>query len=282
MSGEGFAESVERAVAGRFHVDPLLAQAKPTGNRWRLFQGTERSSGRRVAIKALPIEGLDPVLPRRFEKEVGSVDSPPGLLGLGDLGHPRILSILARGHDEGVLYYVTPWLHEGSLRTRLEREGRVAVADAVIILRDLAEALGRLHDEGFVHGRVKPENVLFDQGRAVLADGHGRFAEQVFTPDEMQGDSLSPESMAAVPIDHRADICSLAIVGFEMLAGHHPFVGKPMRRILSTLFDTAPSLTTFRPDVPAELAALLARALATEAAHRFANMEQFRAAIATV
>jgi len=120
-----------------------------------------------------------------------------------------------------------PYVQGESLRTRLEREGRLPVADATRTLRELAEALGCAHGLGVVHRDMKPENVLFQHGHAVLADfGVAHALPQANFGERLTGTGLAvgtlgymaPEQIGGEPeVDARADLYALGVIAYEML-----------------------------------------------------------------
>ena len=82
--------------------------------------------------------------------------------------HPHILPLLGSGEADGLLYYVMPLLTGETLRARLDRERQLPVADAVLIAREVADALGYAHSLGVIHRDIKPENILLQNGHAGL------------------------------------------------------------------------------------------------------------------
>ena len=82
-----------------------------------------------------------------------------------NLTHPHILPLHDSGEADGFLYYVMPFIEGESLRDRLEREGKLAVGEAIRLTDQVASALSYAHERGVVHRDIKPENVLFE-GRA--------------------------------------------------------------------------------------------------------------------
>jgi serine/threonine-protein kinase len=269
-------EKVRRAVGERYRLEPEPAGFPSAVPPWQLFFATDVVLARRVVIKAIAMEELGPETGLRFEKEVGSAESAPGWLGRPDFPHPRLLPILARSGRGEVLYSVTPWMPEGSLRVRLRREPCVPVADAVRILDDVAEALEFLHARGYVHWRVKPENVLFDQGRAVLADNVSRIAPGTLIEGSLH---QSPEQMRGERGDARSDLHALGMVGFEMLAGRPPFQGTPVQQVYDKVQGVVPDLVSLRPEVPRALAAVVSKAMSVRPDDRHADATEFRAAL---
>jgi serine/threonine-protein kinase len=131
------------------------------GGMSRLFVATEASLNRRVVVKLLPPELASDVSAARFKREIEVA---------AHLQHPHILPILAAGAKDGLLFYVMPYVEGESLRHRLNRERELPVADAVRIMREVADALDFSHQRGVVHRDIKPENILLEGQHAVLAD----------------------------------------------------------------------------------------------------------------
>jgi len=86
------------------------------------------------------------------------------------LQHPHILPLLDSGDADGLLYYVMPLVTGETLRARLQRETQLPIKDAIIIAREVADALAYAHGLGVVHRDVKPENILLQGGHALVAD----------------------------------------------------------------------------------------------------------------
>lgn len=204
------------------------------------------------------------------------------------LQHPHILPVFAAGEAGGELYYVTPYVKERSLRDRLDEAGCPTVEDAIRITKQVADALAYAHRQDLVHQDIKPSNILFQSGHAVVADfGVARAVRAADRRGARREDELpagwsdysSPEVLdGARSVDVRADVFSLAAVLYEMLSGNAPWRGHPDAHEAGS-GGPGPTLRRTGADVPAALEAVLARALARDPADRFADIEQFVAAI---
>ncbi len=280
------------ALAARYAIERELGR----GGMARVYLAVERKHGRHVAVKVLHPTVAASLGPDRFLREIGII---------AHLTHPHVVPLIDSGEADGLLYYVTPYLRGGSLRERLQREPRLSVADAVRIAQEVASALDHAHRAGFVHRDVKPENILFADGMALLADfGVARISESQpaggagggTDARETAHDSLvttegmalgtpaymSPEQAAGDrAIDAASDIYSLGCVVFEMLAGEPPFAGSTPQRVMARHVTERPrALRTLRPELPVAVEGAVARALQKERTHRFASAGLFVGALA--
>lgn len=273
------------ALVARYAVERELGR----GGMARVYLAVERKHGRQVAIKILHPSVAIALGPDRFLREIGII---------ARLAHPHVVPLIDSGEADGLLYYVTPYLPGGSLRERLVRERRLPLDDALRIAQEVAAALDHAHRAGFIHRDVKPENILFADGMALLADfGVARVSEPTLAGhDAAEGEvTLTTEGMAlGTPaymspeqaagdraIDATSDIYSLGCVVFEMLAGEPPFAGSSPQRVMARhVTEPPPALRTLRPDLPPAVEAAVSRALQKERAHRFASAGLFVGALA--
>jgi serine/threonine-protein kinase len=275
------ADTVQRALGARYRLlpdPPDLPQSRPP---WRLFLADDTSTGRQVAVKAVAC-GEDDDAGRRFDRNAGMLANVCGWRR-PDGGHPRLLPILDRGHREGVVFHVTPWLPEGSLRARLARERPLGLQEAVAIFDDVGDGLGFLHSKGVIHRRIGTSNVLLDHGRAVLADGLSEMMALAYPLDlAWLPDCQSPEAVrgARAALDVPAEVYSVGLLLYRMLAGRLPWDGDTlMQHLFKRLMEPAPALTTFRPDAPPALSEVLGKAMALEPSERFATVGELREAV---
>ena len=245
-----------------------------------VYLAEDRKHGRKVAIKVLQAELVAHLGAARFLREIRIA---------ARLTHPHILPLIDSGEAGGLLYYVMPHVPGGSLRQRLAREPRLALPEAIRIARDVGAALDYAHREGFVHRDVKPENILFADGHAVLADfgiaraasGAGRDAVTevgltLGTPEYMSPEQAAGEQNLGSP----SDVYSLGCIVYEMLAGEPPILGPgPRATMAKQVTETPRPLRALRPEVPPHVERALGRALAKDPADRFASAGAFVAAL---
>ena len=156
MSAE-LRDELQRALGAVYSFERELGG----GGMSRVFLATETALGRRVVVKVLPPETAHAVNAERFKRET---------ILAAKLQHPNILPLLSAGERDRILYYTMPYVEGESLRTKLAREGELPVANAVQLVREVADAMAYAHGEGVVHRDLKPDNVLLSGGHAVVGD----------------------------------------------------------------------------------------------------------------
>lgn len=259
-----------RKIGSRYTANQILGRGS-AGTVW-LGEGPEGP----VAIKLLREDlASDQELVGRFVQE------RTALLGLE---HPHIVTVRDLVVDGNDLALVMDLVRGTDLRTRLERERRLAPEAAVAIVADIADALAAAHAAGVVHRDVKPENVLLDMqgplgpggshpalltdfGVAKLIDSpkRTRATKIIGTPDY-----LAPEIVEGLPPRAAVDIYALATVLYELLAGFTPFGGGHPGAVLRR--HVTESVVPL-PGIPEELWQLLVQCLAKAPASRLRASE---------
>ena len=241
---------------------------------------------RRVALKLLAA-GLaeDESFRDRFLRESELAAS---------IDHPNIIPIYEAGTTEDLLFIAMRYVEGHDLKERLER-GRLDPADAIGILAQVASALDAAHSRGLVHRDVKPSNVLLDTGARPDGSDHVYLADFGLTKrvseetgggddDHLLGtiDYVAPEQIAGEEMDGRADVYSLGCVLYECLVGQPPFRrDSDLAVVFAHLETESPTPSAQRPELPAALDAVIARALAKEPEQRYPSCREFaRAALA--
>src|SRR4051812_26818254 len=258
------------ALGGSYTIERELTG----GGMALVFMGEDHDLGRKVVIKILPPELAASVSAERFRREI---------LTVARLQHPHIVPILKAGEVDGLPYFVMPYVDGESIDVRLKRTGTMGVRETVGIMKDVARALAFAHERGVVHRDIKPGNVLLAAGSATVTDfGVAKALSSARRSGEKgagltnTGMSLgtilymAPEQAAGDPdIDGRADIYSLGITAYEMLAGKAPFATLGPREMLTArLTLPPPPLSTIRSDVPPGFERLIAKCLAIDPADR--------------
>jgi eukaryotic-like serine/threonine-protein kinase len=249
-----------------------------------VFLAHDLKHDRPVAVKILRPEIAAYMGAAQFLREIATA---------ARLQHPHIVPIYGSGDVASMLYLVMPYVEGESLRERLDREQTLALADALRLTLEVAEALSFAHSRGVIHCDIKPENILLFRGHALVADfgiaTHRAAAPITTSVDESSTDILTvgtplymaPEQMLGdEQIDERADLYALGTVLYELLTGHPPFTGSSSMAVLGAKITTsAPPPTGTREALPEHIVAALRRALESERQARFASVAEFAQAL---
>jgi len=264
-------DRLRAALADRYRIERELGQ----GGMATVYLAEDLKHARKVAIKVLRQELAASLGAERFLREVHIA---------AQLQHPHILTLIDSGEADGFLYYVMPYVEGETLRAKLAREGEFPVADAVRILREVADALAHAHGHGVVHRDVKPENVMLSGRHALVMDfgvakavSEATGRQSLTTVGVALGTPtyMAPEQATADPhVDHRADIYALGVMAYELLTGRPPFTGNTPQQVIAAHVTQAPDpVARHRAAVPAPLAELVMRCLEKKPADRFQSAQ---------
>ena len=242
-----------------------LREQVGSGDLGVVYRAYQPTVGREVAIKVIRPELVNqPSFVRGFEAEAQLV---------AQLEHPHLVPLYDYWREPDGAYLVMRWLRAGSLRQALER-GPWNLEPASRLLSQVADALAYAHRQSVVHRDVKPANVLLDEeGHAYLSDfgiaapladsetaGHLVTSSPAYVP---------PEELKGQPLTPRSDIYGLGLLTFELLTGQRPPIDGSL-----------PSVRSARPELPAALDDVIARATASEPEERYDSVDGFAAAFA--
>ena len=281
-------QRLRHSLGERYAVERELG----SGGMAVVFLARDLKHDRPVAIKVLRPELAAALGAERFLREIrlSAQLHHPHILPLYDSGEVGPDPARGEGAGPGILYYVMPLVEGETLRDRIARETQLPLDDALLIAREVADALGYAHSRDVVHRDIKPENILLESGHALVADfgiaraitaaGGEKLTEtglSVGTPSYMSPEQASGEQR----LDGRSDVYSLGCVLYEMLVGEPPFTGPTAHAIIARrLTDPVPPLRTVRDTVPVPVEQAINRALARVPADRFATAAQFVEALA--
>jgi eukaryotic-like serine/threonine-protein kinase len=269
-------------------VGPLGA-----GGMGEVYLARDTKLGRRVALKVLPdmfVKDADRVA--RFEREAKM---------LAALNHPHIAALHGMDQADGRHFLVMELIEGETLAERLQR-GALPVNDALIVARQIAEALEAAHEKGVVHRDLKPANVKinaddqvkvldFGLAKAIESDSGAASVANSPTLSMMASQAglilgtaayMSPEQAKGLPADQRSDIFSFGTVLYEMLTGRQPFHGETAPDILASVLVREPDLGLLPPGLHPRLVDLVRRCLEKHPKRRWQAIGDVRAEIETV
>ena len=258
-----------RILAGKFILLRKLGQ----GGMGAVWLAEQPSMARNVAIKILlPNLASDSTFLRRFEREARAA---------GQLNHPNIVTLYETGQDGDQCYLAMEYLSGETLAQLLQREPRQSLRRALALWLPVARAMAVAHRQRVVHRDLKPENIFLSP--PVTGTGTDLLVKVLdFGIAKLQGAAISekatlagasigsplymaPEQFgSAEDVDDRADVFSLGVILYEMLAGQRPYQGYS----IALTVRQAPPLHDLCSDVPRDLSTLINRMLAMQPGDR--------------
>ena len=244
-----------------------------------VYKAEHLDLGRRVALKVLAPElAHDDEFRTRFMQESRMA---------ARLEHPSIIPIYEAGAGDGLLYISMRLINGPDLGTIIAREGRMDAGRAVHLIAQIGNALDSAHRQGFVHRDVKPSNILVappsgdETGEhawlcdfGLLKHFGATTGQRLTRTGAFMGtvQYVAPEQIEGRTLDGRADVYALACVLYECLTGIVPFDRETdVATLWAHLNDPPPTTRLVRPDLPGQLDAVIARAMAKRPDQRFAT-----------
>lgn len=266
-------ENLIGATLGAWRLESVLGQgAAATVYRARPVFGDHSSTGEVAAVKVLdPVAAANPRVRAGFQQEAQI---------LLRLRHPSIVRVYDSGAQDGRIYIAMALITGPNLEEMLQQSRRLGETPAIDIAAAVAWALAAMHQQHIIHRDIKPSNILIDEGsrRPILFDFGAAIDLNVSqpTPGIVYGTPafVSPEQARGdATIDGRADIYSLGVTLYRMLAGRKPFYGERMELLRQHIEDPPEPPSAFGYISP-ELERIVLKALEKRPEDRFQTAEE--------
>ena len=277
--GEASKDLIGTVIAERYHIIKKLGE----GGMGQVYLAEHVKMGRKSAVKVMNpgmVTNVDAI--SRFNREAQNASR---------INHPNVAGIYDFGETpDGLVFLAMEFIEGEPLTEIIKQHGALPPMRASEITRQAAEGLSVAHDMGIVHRDLKPDNIMIAKGRSGadlvkvvdfgIAKAAANEAQKVTKTGMVVGtpEYMSPEQLSGDPLDARSDIYALALVAFNMFTGKLPFPGETMQEsMIMRLTDEPRQLAQMKPDVawPADLQAVMDKALARSADARYKNASEF-------
>jgi serine/threonine protein kinase len=253
---------------GRYEIQRQLGK----GGMGALYLASDPVLNRLVAVKLLRFDIDDDEMRSRFNREAQAI---------ARLRHPNIVAIYDVGDHENLPFIVMEYVPGDTVNELIARAKPITTAVKLRLIAGVCRGLGHAHGQGIVHRDVKPANVIVDQdGTPKLVDFGIAVVEgggSTTRPGVLLGsvNYMSPEQVAGRKVDARTDIYSVGALLYEFLTYQKAFPGTIDRGILNNILTQPPAtLTTFVPDIPRDLEALVMRTLEKDPDRRYQDANE--------
>jgi serine/threonine protein kinase/Tol biopolymer transport system component len=269
-------------------IGPYRVQARlGAGGMGQVYRARDSKLGRDVAIKILPAAfTTDPERLARFEREARA---------LAALNHPHIGAIYGLEEHAGAPALVLELAEGTTLADRLEKGSSLAIAEALRLAIQVADALDAAHERGIVHRDLKPANIaitidgivkVLDFGLA-KASADPEAAKVSDAPTIALGQTqhgvivgtagyMSPEQARGQRTDKRTDIWAFGCVLYEMFAGREAFPGDTVNDVIAAVLEREPDWALVSPAVPPSVVRLMRRCLEKDPRRRLRDIGDAR------
>ncbi|WP_433423162.1 protein kinase domain-containing protein [Microtetraspora malaysiensis] len=254
---------VSSVLGDRYRLDAPIGR----GGMAEVWRGHDLVRDLPVAVKVFAAEGSDPSMRARFAQEARTA---------ARVVHPNVVSVYDVGEHEGRPFLVMELLSGRSLAEELAARGPLEVDEVRRLVGQVAVALDAAHRAGVVHRDIKPANLhLTDGGQVKVVDfGIARLADEaagrLTAVGMIVGTAayMSPDQIMGRPGDAASDMYALGCVCYELLCGHPPFAGSSAELVFQHIQQPPPPPRRFRPELPADLEALVLALLEKEPSAR--------------
>ena len=242
----------------------------------QVYLCTDPFNARDVAVKVATPETFDDPSRGRLYRKLFLTEASLA----GKLQHPHICQIYDAVAEEKLHYLVMEYVDGGTLERVSRPEALLPVDRIVEIVFKCTRALEYAHKQGVIHRDLKPANILYtgdtnvkitDFGAALIASGDTTQVSAIGSPAYM-----SPEQVKEHPLDHQTDIYSMGVVMYHLLTGRLPFQAANNFSLIYQITNVEPELpSTYRPEIPEAVDAIVRHAMAKDLAQRYRQWEDF-------
>ena len=242
-----------------------------SGGMAEVFKGKDHKLNRFVAVKVLKDEFVeDKNFVRKFKEEAQAAAA---------LAHPNIVNVYDVGDEQNIFYIVMELVEGITLKTYIEKKGRLTVKEATSIAIQVASGLEIAHNNQIVHRDIKPQNIIISREGKVKVTDFGiakSVSSNTNTADAMGSvHYTSPEQARGGYSDAKSDIYSLGIVMYEMVTGRVPFDGETTVVVaVKHLQEDIVSPRVYASDVPVSLEHIILKCTEKSPDRRYANVAE--------
>ncbi|MBI1852606.1 MAG: protein kinase [Planctomycetes bacterium] len=267
-------ETSEKVIAG-YRITGKLGR----GGMGVVYRATQLSLNREVALKILSKKlTQNPTFIEKFIREARAA---------AQLNHPNVVQVFDVGNENDVYFISMEMVSGGTLQALINTNGKIPASQALPYAIDAARALVFAQKKGLVHRDIKPDNLMISEAGVVkIADlGLARNLQESLESAKAEAGGVfgtphfvSPEQAQGQKVDGRSDIYSLGATLYTLLAGSTPFHGKTAAEIVSQQIKAQPiPLRDIDPEIPEDVADLVAKMMQKDPAARFANADELLA-----
>ena len=274
--------NVGQSFGPRYHIIRILG----VGGMGAVYQAWDAELGVAVALKVIRADrrrgsGL-PAAEKRFKHE---------LILARQVTHKNVVRIHDLGEIDGIKFITMPYIQGDDLATVLRRHGKLPIARALHLAREIASGLEAAHDAGVVHRDLKPANIMIGGGEeqhALIMDFGISSSADAAADGRIVGtlEYMSPEQGIGGTVDSRSDLYAFGLILHEMLAGRRgptPKTAEERFAAMKQRFEAGvPPLRTLDESIPEPLAAIVARCLERDPGARYRTTAELSAALAAL
>lgn len=272
-----------QAFGSRYHLIKVLG----IGGMGAVYQAWDQELNVAVALKTIRVDtALDPAgaedLERRFKRE---------LLLARQVTHKNVVRIHDLGEMDGIKYITMPFIDGADLRQVLEKAGRLPIASALTLMRQVVDGVQAAHEAGIVHRDLKPANVMVDGDRAIVMDfGIARAAPGATIAATMAGavtgtiEYMAPEQARGEEVDARADVYALGLMLYDLVLGVRGASGSTsaFADLMARMQKPPRAPREIDPSIPEALERIIMRCLAPDRSARYESAAALAADLAAL